>query len=78
MQNIPIKRYFLRRFTKWLKRLLISESYSIKRLIKKWKKNDIPPLSSKEQKKHIKQTNDVKKALEYLTTIVPYTHDFTP
>jgi len=52
MQNIPIKRYFLRRFTKWLKRLLISESYSIKRLIKKWKKNDIPPLSSKEQKKH--------------------------
>jgi len=52
MQHIPIKRYFLRRFTKWLKRLLISESYSIKRLIKKWKKNDIPPLSSKEQKKH--------------------------
>tara|TARA_B100000959_G_scaffold193192_1_gene202009 strand:+ start:2022 stop:2912 length:891 start_codon:yes stop_codon:yes gene_type:complete len=51
MQNIPVKRYFLRRFTKWLKRLLISESYSIKRLIKKWKKNDIPPLSSKEQKK---------------------------
>ena len=52
MQNIPIKRYFLRRFKKWLKRLLISESYIIKRLIKKWKKNDIPPLSSKEQKKH--------------------------
>ena len=52
MQHIPIKRYFLRRFTKWLKRLFISESYSIKRLIKKWKKNDIPPLSSKEQKKH--------------------------
>jgi len=52
MQHIPIKRYFLRRFTKWLKRLLVSESYSIKRLIKKWKKNDIPPLSSKEQKKH--------------------------
>ena len=32
----------------------------------------------KEQKEHIKQTNDVKKALEYLTTIIPYTHDFTP
>ncbi|MEC9415254.1 MAG: hypothetical protein VYC67_01525 [Pseudomonadota bacterium] len=52
MQNIPIKKYLLRRFTKWLKKLLVTEDYRVKRLVKSWRKSDISPLSLKQQSTH--------------------------